>query len=526
MKKYLLVFIGCLGISIVCIPVYIVVQKKRAQKNTMLFFQHLQQANTLFEQHDFMQAIEYYKKAIAIGTSSVRSLAPCYHNLGLALEQTNHYSLALAAYEKAINIDPNYLNAYLHASTLLQKIQQYPAAHAIIAKAQARHPDNLQIALIEGSILYTEGKLEQAQVAVTAVIKKNPALPQAHIILGAIYEKLNDFQKAYSEYKQAVALEPNNPNHHIAVSDACLGLGNYREWAQEYEWRWQSKPPVNPAIAPRWDGSSLKNKKILIAGENGLGDTIQYLRFIPLLKAQGAHVILLAQKPLKALLKNCAYLDLVITKNDPIPHVDTLTSVMSLPYYFPITQKTIPPTPFLSADKTLINFWKQKLAHDKNFKIGICWHDSPIDTFSIPQARRSMPLETIAQLAQINNISLYSLQKDWPADQLKKYGIKDFGANFDISHGAFMDTVAIMKNLDLVITIDTVTAHLAGALDVPVWVMTPVAADTRWMLNRTDTPWYTHMRFFRQKTMGDWNTVIHAVSTALKNEVIKKQMHT
>ncbi|PKN03456.1 hypothetical protein CVU75_02200 [Candidatus Dependentiae bacterium HGW-Dependentiae-1] len=478
---------------------------------------YLQHANTLHEKKDYAQAASFYMKAIKTNPK----VAQAHYNLGLTLEKLDQNLQALAAFRKAIEIDPHYLNAHLRSIVILQKLQRYPEAQALLEKALALDPNNPTIHLLKVSILYTQGQLDSALSLVHDLAKKHPQIPQAHVILGAIYEKLNDFQNAYNSYTKAIALEPNNPKHHVALADACIGLGNYSQWSREYEWRWQSTPPINPAIAPLWDGSSLKNKKILVVGENGFGDTIQFIRFVPYLKKQGAYVIVQAQKPLKALFSLCTYIDQVITKGDPIPSVDCMTSVMSLPYYFPITQKTIPNKPFLTTPISLTQEWKKYLAQDKKFKVGLCWQASAMDACSVPQARRTMCFELMAKLTKTKNVSFYSLQKEWPREQLKKYGIKDFGADFDVSHGAFMDSAAIMKNIDLIITVDTVTAHLAGALNVPVWVLTPVAADPRWMLNRSDTPWYPSMTFFRQKKMGDWESVIQLVSASLEKKANK-----
>lgn len=521
MKKTILFASIAASALILAIPLTFYLNKRannpNFNQNIQQFTPYFQHANALYEKGDYAQAASFYVKAIKLNPE----VAQAYHNLGLTLEKLNRPADALSIYKKSLSIDPNYKNSYLHIANIFKKQKNHATALAVVNDYLKKRPDDEQMLLLKSTILYDKGDLETALALCKELIEKKADYSQAYIMLGSIYEKMNKIPEEIAACKKAIELDPTNPKTHTALSDAYLAVGDYQKWAQEYEWRWQSDTFKNKPNIPLWDGSSLKNKKIILLYENGLGDMIQYVRFIPKLKEQGAHVIVFAQKPLAKIFSTLSFIDQVVTDRNSLPTADFMTSIMSLPYYFPVTQKTLGPTPYINADPALISQWKGRLATDKNIKIGICWHASPIDAqYGIPQSKRTMPLEIIAQLAHTKGVSLYSLQKDWPADELKKYGINNLGADFDATHGAFMDTAAVMKNLDLVITIDTVTAHLAGALNVPVWVMLPVAADVRWMLNRSDTPWYTSMKLFRQSKTGDWLSVIQKVRGELEKKIV------
>ena len=212
-----------------------------------------------------------------------------------------------------------------------------------------------------------------------------------------------------------------------------------------------------------------------------------------------------------------------------LPHYDAYVTMMNAPAVLCSTEETIPRAiPYLYPDPVLTNSWKQYCADDTNFKVGICWQASAHnDSSRFPCARRSIPLTLLATVGNINNISLYCLQQKEGLEQLEEvkdtYSIHTFDETFDVAHGAFMDTAALMKNLDLVITVDTALAHLAGGMGVPVWVLLPYSTDWRWITNRTDSPWYPTMKLFKQATPFDWDLVMEQVRTeltALKDQSI------
>jgi len=252
---------------------------------------------------------------------------------------------------------------------------------------------------------------------------------------------------------------------------------------------------------------------------------MQFIRYAKIIKDMGATVICKVQKPLVKLLSSCPYIDEVFCEIDNSIKYDTHAQIMSLPRILNTTNNTIPnEMNYLYANPKLEEEWKEKLSQDKNFKVGLCWHVDPIhEKDKSPWSIRSITLKQFKPFAKLNGVSFYSLQKfkDYkPLMNLPKgLLLKTFGEDFDEKNGAFMDSAAIIKNLDLVITVDTCIAHLAGALNKPVWMFLPYSPDCRWYLKRTDTPWYPTMKLYRQSKPNDWKNAIKKVASDLSKEI-------
>ena len=258
--------------------------------------------------------------------------------------------------------------------------------------------------------------------------------------------------------------------------------------------------------------------------EWGLGDMMQFIRYARLIKSYGATITVQTFKPLIPLFKLCPFLDDIISFDDYQPFATIRIPMLSLPMIFDTTLQTIPTDiPYLQADKQLTQQWQQTLANDKNFKIGICWHAKPIYLEDHKHTRRSIPLTDFIPLSFVPGISFYNLQKIHGTDELNDlpyyFKVHDFGDALDTQNGNFMDSAALIKNLDLVISADTSIVHLAGALGVPTWVALPYTAEWRWLQNRSDTPWYPTVQLFRQTIPGDWSTVIQEIKDKLQATV-------
>jgi len=268
-----------------------------------------------------------------------------------------------------------------------------------------------------------------------------------------------------------------------------------------------------------WKGEPLENKTILIIDEGGFGDLFQWIRYAWLFKQQGAHVILQTRPGIIAIISTCPHIDQIVPQGSALPDYDVYIQLGRMHYRSNTTLQSIPiPIPYFNPDQKLIEHWQSELANDRQFKVGICWQAQTYNNASTGKPMkndRSVPLQLLCTIASCVHISIYSLQQINGTDQIKQLpgdmGIKTFDTNFDKMHGKFMDTAAVMKNLDLIITVDTSIAHLAGALGVPTWVLLPFEADWRWFVDRDDSPWYPTMRLFRQSEAGNWNTVIEKV---------------
>ena len=268
---------------------------------------------------------------------------------------------------------------------------------------------------------------------------------------------------------------------------------------------------------PRWDGSSLQGQTILLFAEQGLGDTLHFIRYAPLVKQTGATVIVQCQGPLLRLLSTCAGIDCLVPEDAEPPGFDVQAPLPSLPGLARTTLASIPAQlPYLSADPELRVRWQEALSGVRDFKVGIAWQGN---TGHKRDRQRSVPLLAFLPLARIPDVRLVSLQKGPGREQL--YEHPDHLAVLDMADqlGDFADTAALMSNLDLVVTVDTAVAHLAGALGLPVWVALPLCPDWRWLLEREDSPWYPSMRLFRQTTLGDWSGVFDRLTRALRQHV-------
>ncbi len=346
--------------------------------------------------------------------------------------------------------------------------------------------------------------------------------------IGSLLSILNQHEQALTFYKKAIALNPSHEEARLGFSKALLACGYFDLGWKEFEYRMDNSQEFQRYFKyPDLDLKSLKGKRIVLLAEWGLGDTLHFVRYAKKLKELGATVYLQTFGPLVKLLSACPYLDKVIRQGDPLPKADTRIPLLSLPLVFKTTLDTMPTDiPYLYAQNDLIEQWHKKICPDKNFKIGICWHAKPIYLEDHVYTRRSVPLEKFLPLTALPGISLYSLQKNFGTNELNEtmHRIQTFGSELDEVHGPFMDTAALIKNLDLVISADTSIVHLAGGLGTPTWVLLPYSAEWRWLHNRSDSPWYPNsMRLFRQEKPGDWDTVVRHIATALETLLNEKK---
>ncbi len=366
------------------------------------------------------------------------------------------------------------------------------------------------------------GQLDDAVNCFRNAIAFDPVYLDAHNNLGNALAQQGKWEESLASYEQALQLAPLDAEVRWNRSLVLLICGDLQQGFSEFEWgRETGRFPQQSLSQPLWQGEDISGKTILVHAEQGLGDAIQFLRYAPLIKPLGARVVVGCHQQLVRLFSRCHNVDQVVGEGSSLPPFDTHVPFMSLPRIFQTTLATIPADiPYLTADPTLASAWQQVMDHIPGYRIGICWRGGRnIAEFS----KRDIPLDCFMSLTELPNVQLIRLQKDIHAEELARFPnhSKTFspGADFDDSRGPFMDTAAIMKNLDLVITSDTAIAHLAGALGVPVWVALPYVPDWRWLLGRSDSPWYPTMRLFRQKSPGDWAGVFAEIQTALRERL-------
>jgi tetratricopeptide (TPR) repeat protein len=569
LQKTLLIFLTCPisspAIKIYAKPSLISFYQQELQKNPHSFNTHFNLANEYLSQHDYKKAIEQYQKAIALQSQ----LPEPYFNLGVAFNAIGNHKKAIESYQRAIECKPDYAKAYLNLGQLLHKkeklelaaealstcvvidpqlIEAYLCLAAVRCEqnlfdnsidlyhaALALKPDNTAALLGLANTLNLMNKTEEALSVYYQLLTLTNSSSSVLYNIAYTLKKQGKINESVEYYYQALAKDPHHSDAHLGLALAYLMLGDFDRGLPEYEYRWGRTGKCNRIFPqPEWDGvSCLKGKTILLHAEQGFGDTLQFVRYAYMIKEKGANVILAAQSALVILLSHCCpYIDKVIplTEMYKIP-CDVQAPLMSLPFILKTNLNTIlHHTPYLVPDQKLLEHWQHRLKKDKKFKVGLCWQGNlnyHNYFLRVVAAARSIDVTMFAPLAECDNVSFYSLQKVTGTDQLKQlqpnFVVTDFGAEVDKEHGRFMDTAAIIKNLDLVITVDTAIAHLAGALDVPVWVLLPNPADWRWMTDRIDTPWYTTMRLFRQSQAGDWKTMVHEIKKELEK---KSKDHT
>lgn len=363
---------------------------------------------------------------------------------------------------------------------------------------------------------------ESAATIYQKIVDQFPSSAVAQYNLGYALNELTDYHGAADAFERACSIAPTAQNY-LGLATALLALGDYEKGWATFEHRWQLPDKQNIRFPfPRWDGKAiLNNKKILLLSEGGLGDCIQFIRYTQQIKNQGAYVIVLVPNALSKLCSLCPFIDQIITSGNPIPDADYYTSLMSLPALLGTTLQTVPAQiPYLKVDPLLFDYWKKVLINDSPFKVGICWQADPAnDANRPPQARRSLDPAVLAPLAQIPLITLYSLHNNLTPPPW----IHHFGSSFDQEHGRFMDTAALICNLDLVITVDTAIAHLAGALGVPTWLILPYKADWRWLTNTDLSPFYPTMYIFRASKNESWHDLIKTIADTVSLSLTSHQ---
>jgi tetratricopeptide (TPR) repeat protein len=427
------------------------------------------------------EAIFYFRRSLELKPDS----AAAHFNLGSALQAQGNLTDAVVPYRRAIELKCDFGEAHSNLGTVLQSLGRIEDA----------------IACYRQSATLTD-------------------LPDAHYNLGSILQSQGYVDEAIDSYHRALALRPDYAEAHNNLALLMLLKGDYQRGWTEYEWRWKASKLNEPSFAkPRWNGEPLENRAILLHAEQGLGDTIQFVRYAAIVKMQNpaATIIVKCQRRLAKLLATVPYIDRLIAEGDNVPTFDVHSPFFSLPLNVGTTVKSIPADiPYLVPHSGLVEQWRHRLAEFKGLRVGINWRGRSMQG---PLRRRDIPLEFFVTLAQLSGVTLISLQKNETRKALTDIGpslpIVDFGPEFDTAHGAFMDTAAVMMNIHLVITSDTAVAHLAGALGVPVWLALPFVSDWRWLMNRTDSPWYPTMRLFRQKQPGNWASVFEEIKVAL-----------
>jgi Flp pilus assembly protein TadD len=472
---------------------------------------------------------------------------------GSILQSRGHAAGALAFYERAISLKPNDAVAWYNRGSLLLEHRQAEAALCSLDRACGLQPGHAGAQSNRGAALYALGRLEEAVEAYRRALALQPETPQAELNLGNAFMRLGRYAEARAAYLRATKLRQGYalafcglgivakemgrfseameafdqalrwaPESEEARSNkGCLQLllGDFAEGWEGYEYRWaagQRPVPRSDAHFCLADPAACAGRKILVVNDHGLGDTIQFFRYVVLLVQAGAEVAFAAPPKLRRLLASSRAAVTWRDEADVSGDFDATLAISSLPRAFGTRLDSIPaPVPYLGAEADRIALWRDRIAGAEP-QIGLCWRGN-IDFRVDP--RRSIPAAALAPLARLKGVRLVSLQKGAPASELPEAlasRVEHFGESFDAGPDAFLDTAAIMAQLDLIVTCDTSVAHLAGALGRPVWVALRHVSEWRWLDRRADSPWYPTMRLFRCGEGDDWGALFEGIAAEIR----------
>lgn len=461
------------------------------------------------------EAVAAYRR-----TLELRAEFPTVHNdMGVALAAQGRYDQAVAAFQTALSQRPQYPEALNNLDHALAQQGKLAEAAAVSRQVVAMHPDSAEAHNRLAIELARAGGLEESVLAAEKAVSLRADFAEGHSTLGTSLQKLGRWEQAMAAQQRALALKPDLAEAHFNLSLIYLVQGDVQRGWQEHEWRWQVVKPVLPEplfSQLMWDGGDLAGRRILLHPEGGYGDTIQFVRYAPLVAQRGGKVVLGCVAELRRLLETLEGVEELAITGSSMPRFDVHCPLLSLPRLLKTTLQNIPAqVPYLRADAAQSGRWRAKLPAGKEpLKVGLTWAGRP--EFE-DDRNRSIPLTHLAPLGQVEGVWFCSLQKGPGARQVDSLpaGFEVMDSSADLND--FADTAALIDNLDLVIAVDTAAAHLAGALAKPTWVLLPKVPDWRWMLNRQDTPWYPTMRLFRQERAGDWDTPIQRIAAALQS---------
>ena len=462
-------------------------------------------------------ALDSYRRALALQPDSPefhRSLAGLQYKQGAHEEAAESCRRALALY-------PNQPEILTQLGNSLADLGNYGAAVDAHRRALALTPDSPEALLGLGYFFERKGDWASAIDIYRTAIKLNPESSSAHLQLGSAQVLQDNLEEAAASFERVLQLAPDSAEGraflgliHLKQGSLRRGLSEYEDrWSTSYGFRFRRKFPQ-----PLWKGEPLEGSRILLHAEQGMGDTLQFVRYVPLVTERGGKVVLDVQPPLHRLLAQTPGAGQVICCDEDRPLVDLQCPLLSLPLVLGTELNTIPAkVPYVFPDPAQTDAWRRRLAGNL-VRVGLVWGGNPIFPHEL---WRAIPLEQLAPLTNLEGTTFYSLQVGPPAGQMKPLGDRVRLIDLQGELKDFADTAAIVANLDLVISMDTSVVHLVGAMGKPVWILLHKSSDWRWFLDREDSPWYPTARLFRQSTLGNWHDVVTRVERELRELVMR-----
>ena len=468
-------------------------------------------AAALLAMGNIAESIQSSRTALALDPK----FANAHYNLGLALRELGWKAEAEISFRKALAVDPDRPDVLFNLGLTLHEMDDLDGAADFYRRALVLAPGLTDALCNLGNAARAQGRWEQAIGCYRQALAQSPEQAEVHMNLGVALQETGGLAEALPCYERALSIAPDDPETHRNRALALLQSGRLSEGWAENEWRWRTRAFQSltlPSAAPLWEGEPIEGKTVLIYAEQGLGDTLHFARYAPMVAAGGANVVLHCQEALASLLGRVEGVGSTVAAGVDVPRHDIRVPLLSLPRIFDTTTQSIPGrVPYVAASPSKARVWQAKLAKYPGLKVGLVWAGDPRHR---NDRNRSMPAAALSPLLAIEGVRFFSLQLGERRQEVT-YFPADTAVDLSSDIASFEDTAAIMANLDLVVTVDTAACHLAGALGRPVWVLLSVAHDWRWFEAREDSPWYPTMRLFRQARAGDWADVIDRVADAL-----------
>jgi tetratricopeptide (TPR) repeat protein len=468
--------------------------------------------HAMFGLNRFDEAIGSYDRALAISPGE----HDAYVNRGVALASLSRWADALASYDSALVIHPDNINTLCNRGLALNALGRFGDALASFDRIVAIEPNHALALGNRGFSLKNMDRFEEALASYDRAVAISPGLKDLLSNRAIVQVDLERFDEAIASCQQALTIDPSDVKARYNMGLVKLMTGQLEGGWVDYDARWQLDAMQSwrrHFHKPWWFGmADVRGKRLLLHPEQGFGDTIMFVRYVPLLVERGATVILEAQRALLPLLAQIEGLAAITPLGDPLPDFDVHCPLMGLPRAFGTTLDTIPRGAYLSVPASQMHIWRERLSAFPGPRVGLVWAGNPTHD---NDRHRSTSLRELIPLIGGSAAKFFSLQKELRAGDAEL-----LAANPGIIHLGndlltFEDTAAVVSNLDVVITVDTSVAHLAGALGKPVWIMLPYIPDWRWLLDREDSPWYPTARLFRQTTRDDWKGVVERLGSEM-----------
>ena len=440
--------------------------------------------------------------------------ADAAYNLARLLHKREAVAESVPFYRRALAAKPDFVSALMNLAPALGRLGEIEEATALLARARQLAPDNLHVVAAQGLLAIDGGDLAGA-IAILDRLSGARLDPILAHQLGTLARQTGRFEDAIAFFKQVLAAEPDSIDAKLTISLMRLTLGQFAEGWRDYRSRWYITRHADLARrypAPVWSGQNFAGRTLLVYPEQGTGDVIQFARYLPLAAARGGRVVFECPQALRRLFQPFHEDITIVAQGSALPAFDLAIPLLDLPILFNTNLDSVPPLlPNLAADAAPIAAWASRLEGLPGLRIGLAWRGNP--GFANDR-NRSMKLAALRPLIEGSVASFVSLQKGPAAAEIAENGWQDRILDLGSALDDFADTAAVIAGLDLVVSVDTAVAHLAGSLRRPVWILIPFVPDWRWLLARSDSPWYPSARLFRQTSPGDWSQPVADMAAA------------